>query len=331
MVVTDSQGKIVLVNPAAEQYFGIRSDHARGHKANEIINIPELAALLTNLEEPVATLEFPNGRNKILLANTSTIVSGEGTIAGRVAVLRDITALKELDNIKNVFLRMVSHDLRSPLTYMRGYLSMLPLTGELNPRQQDSISKIGSGIEHISEMTERLLYLSRLQFGDEAELEFSLVDVREMIQEIVQEQSKGALEKSITVTIDASEKLPLLLVDAMLYRQAVMNLLVNAIKCTPNEGAITVRAFQEDDERITTTVTDNGIGIREEDQARLFEAFYRVPQREGDPPRPRGTGLGLVLVKAIAEAHSGSVSVQSKLNEGSTFTITFPLRRAEDM
>lgn len=331
MIVTDNQGRIVLVNPAAEQYFGIRSDHARGHKATEIINVPELAALLTNLEEPVASLEFPNGRNKILLANTSTIVSNDGAIAGRVAVLRDITAIKELDNIKTVFLRMVSHDLRSPLTYMRGYLSMLPMTGELNERQQDSVSKIGSGIEHISEMTERLLYLSRLQFGDEAELEFSLVDVREMIEEIVQEQSKMANEKNITVTVDASDKLPLLLVDAMLYRQAVMNLISNALKCTPNDGQVTVRAFQEDADHITTTVTDNGIGIREEDQAKLFEAFYRVPQREGDPPRPRGTGLGLVLVKAIAEAHSGSVAVQSKLNEGSTFRITFPLRRAEEL
>lgn len=331
MIVTDNQGKIILVNPAAEQYFGIRSDHARGHKATEIINVPDLAALLTNLEEPVASLEFPSGRNNILLANTSTIVSSDGAIAGRVAVLRDITAIKELDNIKTVFLRMVSHDLRSPLTYMRGYLSMLPMTGELNERQQDCVSKIGSGIEHISEMTERLLYLSRLQFGDEAELEFSLVDVREMIEEIVQEQSKTAHEKNITLTVDAGDRLPLLLVDAMLYRQAVMNLITNALKCTPNDGEVTIRAFQEGADRLTTTVTDNGIGIREEDQARLFEAFYRVPQREGDPPRPRGTGLGLVLVKAIAEAHSGSVAVESRPNEGSTFRITFPLRRAEDM
>jgi PAS domain S-box-containing protein len=331
MIVTDNQGRIVLVNPAAEGYFGIRGDLARGRKATEILDVPDLAALLTNLEEPVASLEFPDGRNKILLANTSTIVSHDGTITGRVAILRDITALKELDSIKTVFLRMVSHDLRSPLTYMRGYLSMLPMIGELNQKQQDSIGKIQSGIEHISEMTERLLYLSRLKFGEEAELEFSLIDVKDMIAEIVQEQSRMAQEKHIDLRVEADDKLPLLLADAMLYRQAVMNLINNALKCTPENGEVVVRAFQEDEEHITTSITDNGIGIREEDQPRLFEAFYRVPFREDDPPRPRGTGLGLVLVKTIAEVHEGTVGVVSDFGKGSTFHITFPLRKAEDL
>ncbi|MBN1311968.1 MAG: PAS domain S-box protein [Anaerolineae bacterium] len=331
MIVTDKQGKIILVNPAAEDYFGIRGDQARGRKATEVIDVPALAALLTNLEEPVASLEFPDGRNKILLANTSTIVSSDGAIAGRVAVLRDITALKELDNIKTVFLRMVSHDLRSPLTYMRGYLSMLPLTGELNPKQQDAMEKIGTGIEHISEMTERLLYLSRLKFGEDVELELVLADVKDVIEELVQGQSKAAEDKNIELRIEVEDKLPLLLVDVMLYRQAIMNLINNAIKCTPENGEVIIQAFQEDEGSITTRVIDNGIGIPEEFHERLFEAFYRVPQREGEPDRPRGTGLGLVLVKTIAEVHEGSVAVESVSGEGSTFTITLPLRSAEDI
>ncbi|MBN1429952.1 MAG: PAS domain S-box protein [Anaerolineae bacterium] len=331
MIVTDNQGKIILVNPAAEDYFGIRSDHVRGQKATEVIDVPALAALLTNLEEPVASLEFPDGRNKILLANTSTIVSSDGAIAGRVAVLRDITALRELDNIKTVFLRMVSHDLRSPLTYMRGYLSMLPMIGELNPKQQDAMAKISTGIDHISEMTERLLYLSRLKFGEDVELELVLADVKDVIEQIVQEQGKAAEDKNIDLSLQVDDNLPLLLVDEMLYRQAIMNLINNAIKCTPENGQVTVRAFQEDEGSITTCVIDNGIGIPEEFHTQLFEAFYRVPQRNGEPDRPRGTGLGLVLVKTIAEVHEGTVAVQSASGQGSTFSITLPLRDADEM
>ncbi|HEC23022.1 MAG TPA: sensor histidine kinase, partial [Chloroflexi bacterium] len=331
MIVTDNQGRIILMNPAAESYFGIRAEQARGRKATEVLkDAQELAALLTNLQEPVSVLEMPDQRGKFFLASTSTIVSHEGAITGRVAVLRDITALKELDNIKTVFLRMVSHDLRSPLTFMRGYLSMLPLIGDLNERQQEAVIKINDGIDYISEMTERLLYLSRLQFGDQADLEMVLVDVEELIQIILEEQSEDARRKQITLSFECEDKLPLLLADEMLLRQAVANLVNNALKYTPEGGTVAVHAFKDGGEQIGISVRDTGIGIRKEDQARLFEAFYRVPQRKGDPPRPRGSGLGLALVKAIVQAHGGTVRVESEFGEGSTFYITLPVRDPTD-
>jgi two-component system phosphate regulon sensor histidine kinase PhoR len=333
MIVTDNQGKIVLINPAAERFFGVRGDLVRAHSATEVVDSPELAKLLTDLQEPVAEFELPDRRGKTLLANTSTIVSHDGTITGRVAVLRDITALKELDSIKTVFLQMVSHDLRSPLTYMRGYLSMLPLAGDLNQKQEESLAKVHTGIEHISELTERLLYLSRLQFGDEAELDLALVGVEDMIHEILQQQEGLVRQKEATVEVEAEADLPLVLADGVLYRQAVMNLINNALKYAPDEGGkVTLRAYHEDTDggKVTVAVTDNGMGIREEDQARLFEAFYRVPHREGDPKRPRGSGLGLALVKAIAQAHDGQVGVESEFGKGSTFWITLPLRDPAD-
>jgi PAS domain S-box-containing protein len=331
MIVVDNKGRVVLMNPAAEKHFNIRIEQAKGRDASQVIGVPELARLLTDLKEPAGVIELPGHRGTTLLANTSTIVSHNGTIAGRVAVLRDITALKELDNIKTVFLRMVSHDLRSPLTYMRGYLSMLPISGDLNERQREALTKINSGIEHISDMTERLTHLSRLQFGDEAELEFSLVDVEEMIREVYLEYADLARQKNITLIAEAEQELPLLMADAMLYRQAIANLVNNALKYTPDGGQVMMRAVKDGEHRIKVSVKDNGIGIREEDQPRLFEAFYRVPQRVGEPPRPRGTGLGLALVKAIAEAHGGEVSVQSEFGVGSTFSITLPVREPEEM
>ncbi len=334
LIVADNQGRIVLMNPAAELYLDKPLEQARGLRAEEVIDVSGLAALLTDLQEPVSVLELPGRRGRTLLANASTIIGQDGVVAGRVAVLRDVTAFKELDNIKTVFLRMVSHDLRSPLTYMRGYLSMLPLTGELNDRQQEAIQKIGGGIDSISELTERLLYLSRLQFGDEAQLDLALVDIEALIKEVILIQEPFARDKEIDILLDIEPKLPLLPADEMLLRQAIVNLLSNAIKYSPTGGEVRMHASQEqtgDGTQIAIAVTDRGIGIRPEDQAHLFEAFFRVPQREGEPARPRGHGLGLALVKAVATAHNGTVGVESDFGRGSTFTITVPVRKPDDL
>jgi two-component system, OmpR family, phosphate regulon sensor histidine kinase PhoR len=334
MIVADQQGRVVLLNPAAERYLGIRGEQATGKRVDDVIELPELTHLLTDLQEPVSALEMPGQRGRVLLANVSTIFTHDGSITGRVAVLRDITALKELDNIKTVFLRMVSHDLRSPLTYMRGYLSLLPLSGELNERQVEAVGKVTNGIDAISDMTERLLNLSRLQFGEEAELQMSMIDVETLINAIITQQEPFAHERSIRIRLITQERLPLVAADELLYRQAVVNLVTNALKYTPEGGEVVIRAFQmgeNGEKNITVAVEDTGIGIREEDQPRLFEAFFRVPQREGDPARPRGTGLGLALVKAIANAHGGNVGVQSEFGHGSIFHITLPVKSAEDL
>ncbi|MEJ2150102.1 MAG: ATP-binding protein [Chloroflexota bacterium] len=369
MIVTDQQGRITLINPSAEEYFAIRGDKVRGRKASEVLFDQKLAALLSNPQQPVADLELLD-RKGIYLANTSTIVSQDGAIAGRVAVLRDVTHLKELDEIKTVFLRMVSHDLRSPLTYMRGYLSMLPMTGELNERQSEiktvflrmvshdlrspltymrgylsmlpmtgelnerqseAIGKIENGIRYITDMTERLLYLSRLQFGDEAELELVPVDLSDIMHAIRAEQTEFANENQIELAVKPSNGLPLVVADVMLLRQAVSNLVNNAIKYTPPGGHVHIQAYREGDEQITLAVADDGVGIKPEHQKRLFEPFYRVPQRSSDTVRPRGTGLGLALVRAIAQVHDWTVTVKSEFGAGSTFCLTMPVANLSEI
>lgn len=330
MIVVDNAGRVVLINPAAEAYFGVRADQAIGRRASEVIGLPELAQLLTNLQQPASVIELPGQNGQAFQASASTIVSHDGRITGRVAVLRDISALRELDNIKTVFLRLVSHDLRSPLTYMRGYLSMLPLEGPLTERQIESIARVRTGVDHIEMMTERLSYLSRLRFGEEVELNRTLVDIEALIYEILSKHERLAQQKQAKVEVEVEPDLPLLYVDDMLYGQAVGNLVHNALKYSPDGVCVTVKAYRDGDGRVAVAVSDTGTGIREEDQARLFEAFYRVPQREGEPDKPKGSGIGLALVKAIAEAHGGSVCVESTFGEGSTFTISVPLRHPSD-
>jgi len=331
IVAVDPDGKIILFNPAAEKYLGVRAERALGSKAITAINAPELTRLLVDFQEPNAVLETKSRDNRTLLVSISTIVGQRSAVAGRVAVVRDITAIKDLDNMKTVFIRMVSHDLKSPLTYMRGYASLVPISGDLNERQKEALNWINGGIEAISQLADRLTYLGKLQFGENVELDLALVDVEELIREETGRHIELARQKRISVDLDIEEKLPLLLADGLLYGHAITNLIQNALKYTPGDGKVIVKAYRDAEDRLSVAVRDTGIGIRKEDQGRLFEAFYRVPHRDGDPQRPSGSGIGLALVKAIAEAHDGTVGVESEFGKGSTFVISLPILDAEEI
>mgnify|MGYP001052749404 CR=1 FL=1 len=331
MIVVDNQGRVVLMNPSAERYLKLQHEAVLGRKVSEVVAIPQLAAQLADLREPTSTLEIAESDGKTLLATVSTIVGQNGTIGGRVAVLRDVTALKALDNLKNTFLDAVAHNLRSPLTFMKGYLTMLPLEGPVNERQREAIGKIEGGIKSIEQLSQRLIYLSSLTFSSKAEIELKLIDVSALIEEIYQQQLEQAKEKGVTLCLQIPDDTPPLVADRMLYSMAVMNLIENAVKYTQRGGQVTVSVYVEEGDKLTVAVADTGIGIRAEDQVRLFEPFYRVPQRNGEPERPRGHGLGLALVKAIAKAHKGTVRFESTFGSGSTFYLTLPLRGPEDL
>lgn len=326
VIVTDNDGRIVLMNPAAEEIFGIRSEAARNRPILRVVDQPELVRLLTDLRNPTATLELPERDGKTLYASASTIVGGDGKITGRVAVLRDITYLKELDHMRTVFLHTVAHNIRSPLTYMRGFVNMIPLVGDVNQKQHEALDRILTGIEQINRLTTRLLDLARLESG--AELDLTLVDVRAMLESICAALADAADGSQIALSVSASTNIPLLEADETLYREAVFNLVDNALKYTPEGGTVDVCVYS-DGQTLTIAVEDNGIGIDPEDQRQLFRAFFRAQQREDDPPKPRGSGLGLALSRAIAEAHNGSVRVESERGKGSTFYITLPLRQPE--
>ncbi|MBN1122518.1 MAG: HAMP domain-containing protein [Anaerolineae bacterium] len=331
IVAVDPDGKIILFNPAAEKYLGVRAERALGSKAITAIAAPELTHLLVDFQEPNAVLEIKSRDSRTLLVSISTIVGQRSAVAGRVAVVRDITAIKDLDNMKTVFIRMVSHDLKSPLTYMRGYASLVPISGDLNERQKEALNWINGGIEAIAQLADRLTYLGKLQFGEDVELDLSLIDVEELIREESGKHIELARQKRISVELDIEEKLPLLLADGLLYGHAITNLIQNALKYTPDDGKVLVKAYRDGENRLSVAVRDTGIGIRKEDQGRLFEAFYRVPHRDGDPQRPSGSGIGLALVKAIAEAHDGTVGVESDFGKGSTFIITLPILNADEI
>lgn len=327
ILVTDRDDCLLLVNPAAERALGIPADELVGEKVTETPLDPALVRILT---EPlgrngplVEEVPFPGGR--IFYASASTILSAEGENMGRVVVMRDITHFKELDEMKSEFVATVSHDLRAPLTFIRGYASMLPMAGDLTQKQQEYLDKIFTGIEQMSTLVENLLNLQRIEAG--MSLEERPCHIGALLVEAVDGMRARAVAKGLTLRLEATEPAPVIWGDAMLLRQAIANLVDNAIKYTPAGGTVTV-GLQVVGQEVHIAVTDTGIGIAPEDQVRLFEKFYRI-RRRGVEDVP-GSGLGLAIVKSIVERHGGRVWVESQVNRGSTFTIALPLDRLSE-
>jgi signal transduction histidine kinase len=239
--------------------------------------------------------------------------------------LRDITRYKNLRDNQSEFVSTVSHDLRSPLTYMHGYATMLPMVGELNDKQKGFAEKIISGIAQMTDLVDKILDASRLDPEGNYELSRDTCDVAKIVTDIVSNHSQPAEKKGLKLSVALNTALPILNLDDLMLRRALNNLVDNAIKYTPENGAITVGANVQDN-NLLLTVQDTGLGISEENQKHLFERFRRVRRREHQAVK--GNGLGLFIVKSVAQKHGGDAWVESKEGEGSTFAIRIPLEGA---
>ena len=323
VIVTDRGERVLLLNPAAEAAFELVGRDVIGRPMAQVLPIPELARLLrdTPAGGPLASAgEFEISDGRTLFASASTIISADGSVLGRVCVLRDVTRFKELDQMKSEFVATVSHDLRAPLTFMRGYATMLPMVGTLNEKQKEFGDKIITGVEQMTTLIDNLLDLGRIEAG--VGLAREPVRMNIVIAEVVESLLPISVNKGIRLEVDVPSNLPSLAGDSTLLRQAVTNLIDNAIKYTPAGGEIHLRAWMEG-AHFQLEVSDTGVGIAPADQAHLFEKFFRVRQRGSS--QVKGSGLGLAIVKSIVERHGGRVWVDSKLGRGSTFYVAVPL------
>jgi PAS domain S-box-containing protein len=320
VLVIDPQNRLLLANPAAAKVVGVDIAKSGGQAVEKLIEQKTLLDLLQAApsEKQSAEIVFNGGRT--FLATASSVVA-EGRPVGRVCILRDVTHFKELDSMKSEFVATVSHDLRSPLTLMRGYATMLEMVGELNDQQQGYVRKIVSGVENMSRLVNNLLDLGRIEIG--VGLQVETVPIHDIVERVVGALQLQASQKNIQLSVDAMRDVPATVeADQALLHQGVYNLVENAIKYTPNGGKVNlrVRATQEE---LVFEVQDNGIGITASDLPRLFEKFYRGRQR--DARSQHGSGLGLAIVRSIAERHGGKVWVESELGKGSTFFLQVPL------
>ncbi len=322
VLVFDEQERLLLVNTSGLQVPGLLLESTPGLKLEEVIRLPELLELIRSpMEEKITTREITLPGGKIYSASVSPVIA-EGRQVGKICVMRDITHYKELDTIKTDFVATVSHDLRSPMTLMRGHITMLQMVGELNEQQKVYIRKLVGGLDHITRMVNNLLDLGRIEAGIDLRLEqVSAVGIVEQVINLLQPQ---ATQKNIQLLFYPPESKNIsVTADQALLQQALNNVVENAIKYTPLGGRVKIQIVEKPSS-IIFEINDTGIGIAPIDLPRLFEKFYRSGRREAY--QQRGTGLGLAIVKSIVERHHGRVWVESQLGKGSTFYLEIPLQ-----
>ncbi|MEN8171292.1 MAG: ATP-binding protein [Chloroflexota bacterium] len=322
VLVTDQLDQLLLVNRAAWQALGMGLEASIGQPVEDVITQDSLIDLLrpSTQEDSSIEISLPNGRFYFAAAST---IEAESQQIGRVCVLRDVTHFKELDSLKSEFVATVSHDLRSPLTLMRGYATMLDMVGDLNPQQTNYVRKIDIGIERITHLISSLLDIGRIEAGVGLQLE--MLEVSHLIDQVIENIQGQADQKRVQLQVEIPQLLPQQIEgDQALLQQAVQKLVENAVKYTSAGGAVWVRVTARN-QKVIFAVQDTGIGVSPIDQPRLFEKFYRSADRHST--KDRGTGLGLAIVKSIVERHQGSVGVESQLGTGSIFYFEIPIHQ----
>ena len=316
IMVTDEQSHILLLNKSAARILHLDLHAAVGQQVPAAIASKELRSLFAHARDPESDryIEVPGGDARTYNANLTPIPG-----IGYVVVMQDITHLKELERLKSEFVATVSHDLRSPLTSIRGFVDLIEMTGPLSDQQKSFVKRIRAGVTDITTLVEDLLDLGRIEAG--AVFEFTAVDLGEMITEATETLRGHVSSKKQHLRVMVPPGLSPVLGNRLRLSQVVSNLVGNAIKYTPKGGDIRVWA-EEQDHQVLVFVQDTGIGISAEDQTKLFEKFYRVRSKETEDIS--GTGLGLAITKTIVEKHSGRIWVTSELGKGSTFTFLLP-------
>lgn len=315
VIVVNDAGKVILVNRVARNLFDLGDQDVELKSIDDVFQHEQLLKLLKNGHDT-----FPY-RSELELGDDRVIDTQLNVIpdVGITVTLHDVTYFKELDRIKSDFVSTVSHDLRSPLTAILGYVELLERVGPINERQQSFIKRVQTSVRNITELINDLLDLGRIESGfDERKVSLSLPKV---VQYSVESMKNKVLEKKHQLSIDVPETLPNVIGDSVRLRQVVDNLLGNAIRYTPEGGQISIVATEEN-EQIILRVSDNGYGIPAADRPHIFDKFYRASNVIEDIS---GSGLGLAIVKSIVENHQGRVWVDSAEGEGSTFTVVLPV------
>jgi two-component system NtrC family sensor kinase len=314
VIVADYDGRLILMNRKAREAFGIRETSLTGKRVRDFIQHQDLLDVLRDDSLVSATrveIALEDGR----VMNTQITPIPE---IGLVVIMQDITHLKELDRIKTEFVNTVSHDLRSPLTAILGYVELIDRVGTINKQQQEFIRRVQLSVHSITALINDLLDLGRIETGFDARKE--IIPFTTILDYSIEGQRNLVDEKSQILVVEGKDALPQVLGNPIRLRQMVTNLLANAIKYTKEGGEIHVSTSTEAGQ-IILQITDNGPGIPPADQPYIFDKFYRASNISSDIP---GSGLGLAIVKSIVENHLGRIWVDSTLGQGTTFTVVLP-------
>jgi PAS domain S-box-containing protein len=341
VMVFDANHKVIMVNPTAERMLNLPVPIVLGRDMRDLIQeadeafdreaaltvLTVLSALVSSRErletgEPLTQTQFQIGESTITASFTPVALTDEGPF-NVVAVFRDTTKEAEIDRMKSEFLSMAAHELRAPMTSIKGYSDMLllGLAGEYDERQKQFLNTIKANVDRVLEMVKEFSEISRLETGA-LKLDIKPLHIDDLVSEVVVSLRPQIEAKKINLSVEVPPDLPEVWGDRTRIIQILTNLVTNAYKYTPERGRITIGAHWVDDS-VQVDVTDTGIGIAPQDQEKLFTRFFRADHPE--VRRVAGTGLGLSIAKSIVEMHGGRIWVKSQLGEGSTFSFTLSL------
>jgi two-component system phosphate regulon sensor histidine kinase PhoR len=326
VIAVDLEERIISMNHAASKMFSFDIAAAQGLSIQEVVGntvVHDFVKRSLSSQEPVEKdiVIYLDGE-RIINAHGTSLRDANGNRIGALIVLSDVTRLWRLENIRREFVANVSHEIKTPITAIKGFVETLR-NGSVkdNNDSERFLEIIERHVDRLESIIEDLLSLSKIERGVERE-EIALQEacIRDVLLTAIQVCEVKSVLKKNKVELSCNEELKAKINPALL-EQAIVNLLDNAIKYSSEGGSVLVKALQTEGE-ITISVRDQGCGIEKKHVSRIFERFYRA-----DKSRSRqmgGTGLGLAIVKHIAQAHKGKVSVGSTPGKGSTFSIHFP-------
>jgi PAS domain S-box-containing protein len=322
VVMVGQDGIVLLANPATRAMLGVAPESMTGRSFVETVEHEPLRRLFESARPGVSELPLPDGRTA--QASLVFVTTEYGEPVGLAAILRDITLLKNLEQMKNDFVNTVSHDLKSPIMAIAMTAELLlkvrPITGEEAYRER--CGRILRSAKHMTTLVSDLLDLGKIEAGLEGGGD--RVDLLALIADTVKALSAQAESRRITVDVELPPAAAVTGVGARLS-QVLMNLIGNAVKYTRDDGRVSVGVDMPAPGAggmLRIRVTDNGIGIPARDVPHVFDKFYRV-QSDATASIP-GTGLGLAITKSIVEAHAGRIGVESIEGAGSTFWVDLP-------
>jgi PAS domain S-box-containing protein len=339
VMLADSDGVVIQFNSAAERILDLPRDNIIGQPLFKLTGIfGGSASKWAKAVQDWATNpeQFPEGEfldetldlgTRVVNIHLSPVHIGDRYL-GTVSVFRDITKDVEVDRIKSQFIANVTHELRTPMTPLKGFTDLLLMgaVGPLSEQQRGLVSKIKTNADRLGRLLEDLLNISKLDAG-ESRPNFGPVDVTEVLDNAVDKlKSRPDFDrKELTITMDIQPALQPIAADEDKLTQIVSNIVDNAFNYTPAGGSITVGAH-EDAGHVIIAVKDTGIGIPEEFQARIWERFERYEDAALVMDVP-GTGLGLSIVKTLVEMHNGNIWFESELDKGTTFYVSLPIEQ----
>jgi two-component system phosphate regulon sensor histidine kinase PhoR len=326
VLAIDAQGHVVSINKAAASLLGVEAPKVVGKNVEEVVRNSDIQQFIDDTlagRKPAETDVFLHINGGRSFQINGARLNAEETNAGAVIVLNDITRMRRLEDIRRDFVANVSHELKTPITSIKGFVETLLEGVPKEPQQaRRFLEIIAKHSDRLNAIIEDLLTLSRLEAeGQQRKVSFESKKIKDIILSAVELSKIKAEEKQITVEVVCDENIEAR-VNAPLLEQAVLNLVDNAIKYSDPGGRIEINVDRDKNE-LSIMVKDNGCGIEKKHLPRIFERFYVVDK--GRSRKLGGTGLGLAIVKHICQVHGGSVTAESTPGSGSSFTMHLPI------